>query len=158
LFDGLLPDIGSALCGKIKVVVPVHVVQLVPQVGVHDDAVDAEPGMGVNVRLLERTEFFLSILDTPGVSVAFIELPQLVFVNFAEEAFFLQVGLVCVQGRQKTAQVGDVLCQDTVAVPVHARSPLRIHFQMVVTLDDVQRGKETGKGAEKMHCFGWIFK
>ncbi len=98
-----LPDIRPAIPRQVDAVVAVHVVEFVPEVGVHDDAVDAETGVRVDVGLLQDAEFLVVVLNTPESGEALVELPELVVIDFAEIALLFQTGLVGVQDRQKTA-------------------------------------------------------
>ena len=48
-----LPDLRAAFGREVEEVVAVDVVEVVPEVGVHDDAVDAKTGVGVDIGFLQ---------------------------------------------------------------------------------------------------------
>lgn len=47
---------GTALRGQVEDIVSVYVVQFVPKIGIHYNAIDPQTGVGVNVGILEDVE------------------------------------------------------------------------------------------------------
>ena len=67
-----LPNFCPAFRGEIEEVVAVDVVEVVPEVGGHDDAVHAKTGVGVDIGVLQDAELIVPILNRPDVGVGFV--------------------------------------------------------------------------------------
>jgi hypothetical protein len=61
----MLPNVSPTLRWKIEQMIAIHIVELIPEVGVHHHTVDPQTCMGVKVTILQYFEFLIAILYTP---------------------------------------------------------------------------------------------
>ena len=109
----------------------IDIVQIVPCVGVHDDTIDAQTAMGVDVVMLENLEHVLTVLDAPQVGIGLVELAELLVARLAGEALLVEALLVGVEGAEEAAQVGNVLGEGARAVAVGQGLALGVELQEV---------------------------
>ena len=111
-----LPDVCATLDGQIQQVVAVHVVEVVPEVGIHHHSIDAQSGMGVYITVFEDVELLLTILYAPDVRKRLVELTELFVTRLTSESLGIETGHVGVECCQESAQVGNILALRAFAV------------------------------------------